>query len=459
MPAVPAQAKSVRLDPTRPPTNRRLESLPPWAQLLALLLLLALSAFFSMAETSMMALNRYRLAHLVRQGRRGARRVAHLLGDTEKLLGTILIGNNVVNVALTALVTALAIRYFGNNDRVILAASTVVAVLIIVFCEITPKVLGAASPERVALPASYPLAGLMRLFAPLVWAANLVVRGLLRMLGLRRPSGGVDAVTLEELRTIVTETSRFMPHKHRQILLNLFELEDITVDDVMVPRQRIEALNLLADEASLREQLSTCYHNKLPVYEGEINRVVGVLHVRRALSLLQMPSFGPDDIRANLIEPYYIPSGTPVFRQLQFFQDVKRRFGLVVDEYGELLGLVTLADIIEEMVGEFTSSAPGRDGGLDWNADGTVQLEGSASLRELNRRLGTAFPVDGPRTLNGLLLERLQELPEAEVSVRFGHVVVEVTHIEDRTIRSVRLLRLAPASQAEDPADSLETSG
>ncbi len=436
-----------------------MESLPPWAQLLALLLLLALSAFFSMAETSMMALNRYRLAHLVRQGRRGARRVAHLLGDTEKLLGTILIGNNVVNVALTALVTALAIRYFGNNDRVILAASTVVAVLIIVFCEITPKVLGAASPERVALPASYPLAGLMRLFAPLVWAANLVVRGLLRVLGLRRPSGGVDAVTIEELRTIVTETSRFMPHKHRQILLNLFELEDITVDDVMVPRQRIEALNLLADEASLREQLSTCYHNKLPVYEGEINRVVGVLHVRRALSLLQMPSFGPDDIRANLIEPYYVPSGTPVFRQLQFFQDVKRRFGLVVDEYGELLGLVTLADIIEEMVGEFTSSAPGRDGGLDWSADGTVQLEGSASLRELNRRLGTAFPVDGPRTLNGLLLERLQELPEAEVSVRFGHVVVEVTHIEDRTIRSVRLLRLAPAGQAEDPADSLETSG
>ena len=436
-----------------------MESLPPWAQLLALLLLLALSAFFSMAETSMMALNRYRLAHLVRQGRRGARRVASLLGDTEKLLGTILIGNNVVNVALTALVTALAIRYFGNNDRVILAASTVVAVLIILFCEITPKVLGAANPERVALPASYPLAGLMRLFAPLVWAANLVVRGLLRVLGLRRPGGGVDAVTLEELRTIVTETSRFMPHKHRQILLNLFELEDITVDDVMVPRQRIEALNLLADEASLREQLSTCYHNKLPVYEGEINRVVGVLHVRRALSLLQMPSFGPDDIRANLIEPYYIPSGTPVFRQLQFFQDVKRRFGLVVDEYGELLGLVTLADIIEEMVGEFTSSAPGRDGGLDWSADGTVQLEGSASLRELNRRLGTAFPVDGPRTLNGLLLERLQELPEAEVSVRFGHVVVEVTHIEDRTIRSVRLLRLAPAGQAEDPADSLETSG
>jgi len=428
-------------------------AIPFWLQLLALLLLMLLSAFFSISETAMMALNRFRLGHLVRKGRRGAARASRLLGQTERLLGTILIGNNVANTALTAIVTAMAIRYFGDNDRVIVVATTVVAVLLIVFCEITPKVIGATFPERIALPISYPLDLFTRALAPAVWTVNLLVGRLLRLAGVSEGAQKAPSVSLEELRTIVLESGGFMPPKHRSILLNLLDLERIAVDDVMVPRHRIEALDLATDPRGIREQLATCFHNKLPVFEGEINRVVGMLHVRRALALLQHESFDAEDLRAILTEPYFVPSGTPVFRQLQFFQENRQRIGLVIDEYGEVLGLVTLEDIIEEIIGEFTTTAPGGDSSLQW-VDDEVVVDGSAPLRELNRRLGTAFPLDGPRTLNGLLLETLRELPEAAVSVRYGPLVIEIQQIEDRLIRSVRLRRQPPGLPAALAGDA-----
>ncbi|HMM51181.1 MAG TPA: CNNM domain-containing protein [Burkholderiaceae bacterium] len=431
-----------------------METIPFWLQLLALLLLILLSAFFSISETAMMALNRFRLGHLVREGRRGAARASKLLGQTERLLGTILLGNNLANTALTAIVTAMAIRYFGDNDRVILAATTVVALLLIVFCEITPKVIGATFPERIALPISYPLNLFTRVLAPAVWAVNLLVGRLLRVAGVTAEGQKAPSVSLEELRTIVLESGGFMPPKHRSIVLNLLDLERIAVDDVMVPRHRIEALDLATEPRAIREQLATCFHNKLPVFEGEINRVVGMLHVRRALVLLQHESFDADDLRAILTDPYFVPSGTPVFRQLQFFQEKRQRIGLVIDEYGEVLGLVTLEDIIEEIIGEFTTSTPGGEGSLRWIDDEAV-VDGSMPLRELNRRLGTAFPLEGPRTLNGLLLETLRELPEAAVSVRYGPLVIEIQQIEDRLIRSVRLRRHAPGLPAM-PADEEE---
>ncbi|GMV02330.1 MAG: DUF21 domain-containing protein [Burkholderiaceae bacterium] len=429
-----------------------MDTIPFWLQLLALLLLLLLSAFFSISETAMMALNRFRLGHLVREGRRGAALASKLLGQTERLLGTILLGNNLANTALTAIVTAMAIRYFGDADRVILTATTGVAVLLIVFCEITPKIIGATFPERIALPASYPLNLFTRLLAPALWVVNLLVGRLLRMAGVSGEAREAPSVSLEELRTIVLESGGFMPPKHRSILLNLLDLERIAVDDVMVPRHRIEALDLATDPRAMREQLATCFHNKLPVFEGEINRVVGMLHVRRALALLQHESFDAGDLRAILTEPYFVPGGTPVFRQLQFFQENRQRIGLVIDEYGEVLGLVTLEDIIEEIIGEFTTNAPGRDGSLQW-IDDEVVVDGSATLRELNRRLGTAFSLDGPRTLNGLLLETLRELPEAAASVRYGSLVVEIQQIQDRLIRSVRLRRQPPGLPALPAGD------
>lgn len=431
------------------PTNPHLEEIPFWAQLIALVALLMVSAFFSIAETSMMALNRYRLGHLVKKGRRGARLASDLLGQTEKLLGTILLGNNVVNTALTAIVTAIAIRQFGDSDATLVVATTLVAFLIIVFCEITPKVIGATYPERIALPSSYALKWLMTATAPAVWAVNLIVGRLLALMGIDTEREAARMST-EELRTIVLETGAFMPQKHRSILVNLFDLEHITVDDVMIPRNRIESLNIATSPDVIRQQLATCYHNKLPVHEGEVNRAIGVLHVRRALALLARETFEADELREQLIEPYFVPSGTPVFTQIQFFQENRQRLALVIDEYGEVLGLVTLEDIIEEIIGEFTTGAPGGGDALQWDEDDQVQLEGSATLRELNRRLGTAFSLDGPRTLTGLVLESLQDLPEGAVCVRYGRFVVEATQIQGRTIRSLKLRRLpAPGEAAE----------
>jgi Mg2+/Co2+ transporter CorB len=426
-----------------------LDSIPFWIHLAAMVLLLLLSAFFSISETSMMALNRFRLGHLVRQGRTGATVAAELLGKTDRLLGTILLGNNLVNTLLTALVTALAIRTFGDNDTVLVIATSVVAFLIIVFAEIMPKIIGASHPERIALPSSYVLRVLIRLFSPVVWLLNLLVGRMLRAVGIEASGQAPNQLSLEEIRSIVLESGHFIPEKHRSILLNLFDLETITVDDVMIPRQRIEALDLTIEPRQLRERLSTCYHNKLPVCDGEINRVVGMLHVRRALALLQREEFDADDLRPLLAEPYFVPSGTAVFAQLQHFQRNRQRIALVVDEYGEVLGLVTLEDIIEEIIGEFTTSVPGAaETELRWSAEGEVVVEGAAPLRELNRRLGTRFPLDGPKTLNGLILEALRDLPEASMSVRFDEVVVEVLQVEDRLVRSARLRRLEPAAAA-----------
>jgi Mg2+/Co2+ transporter CorB len=420
-----------------------LETIPLWLHLVILVLLLMLSAFFSIAETSMMALNRYRLSHLVAQGRRGAKLAAALLKQTERLLGTILLGNNVVNTGLTAMVTALAIRQFGDNDTVLLAATAGVAFLLIVFCEITPKVIGATYPEHIALPSSYVLRLVMRVTAPAVWFVNRFSGVLLWALRVDTSSAHEAKLSPEELRSIVLESGQFMPDKHRSIILNLFDLEHITVDDVMTPRGKVEALDIATSSEGIAEQLATCYHNKLPVYEGELNRVIGMLHVRRALGLLNRDSFGPDDVRELLTQPYFIPQGTPVFTQLQFFQDNRQRLGLVVDEYGEVLGLVTLEDIIEEIIGEFTTPAPGGDGAsMGWSDRGEVVVDGTMPLREINRRLGTDFPLDGPKTLSGWILETLQELPDANVSIRFGNFAIEILNLQGRTVRGARIRRL-----------------
>ena len=391
----------------------------------------------------MMALNRYRLAAWVKQGRRGAKVTVELLGKTDKLLGTILLGNNLVNTAVTTLVTALAIKAFGSNDTVLLIATAGVAFMIIVFCEITPKVIGASYPDRIALPASFLLRWLMKISQPFVWFVNLFVGWLLKLMRIDTGDHLQAKMTSEELRAVVLESGQFMPQKHKSIVMNLFDLENITVDDVMTPRAKVEAIDITDSPEQILEQLMTCYHNKLPVFEREVNRVIGILHVRKALALVRKEGFDPQDLRELLSDPYFVPSETPVFTQMQFFQENKQRVALVVDEYGEVLGLVTLDDIVEEMVGKFTTTAPGREAGeLDWGSDNEVTVEGSAQLRDLNRRLGTVFDLDGPKTINGLMLEQLQELPEGPASARFGDIAVEIIHIQGRSIRSLNLKRL-----------------
>jgi Mg2+/Co2+ transporter CorB len=415
------------------------DSIPLWVHVIALVLLLCISAFFSISETSMMALNRYRLKNLVKTGKRGAKLATELLGKTDKLLGTILLGNNVVNTLVTALVTSLAIKNFGNNDTVLAIATAIVALAIIVFCEITPKVIGATFPEKIALPSSYILNFLMKLASPAVWFVNLLVGRLLKLFRINMDAGLSSELSQEELRTVVLESTQLKPSKHGSILVNLFDLEHITVDDVMTPRSRVEALNLATSEEGIRHQLATCYHNKLPVFEGELNKTLGILHVRRTLTLMQADKFTREEFIEILQPPYFVPSGTPAFTQLQYFQDNKQRLGMVVDEYGEVVGLVTLEDIIEELIGKFTTSSPGGKEQDGWGAAQEIIVEGFSTLRDLNKHLGTKFPLDGPKTLNGWLLEELQELPDATVSVKHGDLVMEVVQMEDRVIRSVRL--------------------
>ena len=389
----------------------------------------------------MMALNRFRLRLLAKKGVRAAKRTQGLLDQTERLLGVILIGNNLINTVAATLTASIAAHYWGNNEFALSIAAGVIAFAIIIFAELTPKVIGAAFPEKVALRVSFILKPLLTILYPAVWFSNLCASGLLKLL--RVDTKNVDEnLSPEELRSLVLEQSKFMPKKHKSILVNLFDLETIEVDDLMTPRVRIEALDINDDIDSLRHQLVTCYHNKLPVYDGEMNNILGIFHIRKALHHLEDGSLTHDEIRASLTKPYFIPSETAIFEQLQHFQEDQQRLGVVVDEYSEVLGILTMEDIIEEMVGEFTSAAPDARSRVVWDDVGQTVVEASISLRQLNRRLQLKLPVDGPKTLNGLILEELQDIPDAQVSLRFNDCVVEVVHVDDQGVRSARLFRL-----------------
>ncbi|WP_233864704.1 HlyC/CorC family transporter [Paraburkholderia adhaesiva] len=419
-----------------------MDQIPLWAQISAVFVLLVCSSFFSISETAMMALNRHRLKHLANQGALGAKTTQKLLGRTDLLLTVILIGNNLFNTIIPVLTTSIALHTFGHDNLVLSIATGLVAFLIIVFAEITPKIVGATFPEKIALPASLLIAPLMRVTKPVVWFVNQFANGLLRLLHINTSKGRDLRLSTDELRTIVLESGSFMPTKHRSILMNLFDLENITVDDVMIPRRRIEALDFEAPLEDILHQLETCYHNKLIVYQGDIDRVLGVLHVRKTLSALHNQELERETLRELLAEPYFVPTGTPVFQQLQYFQESRHRIALVVNEYGEMEGLVTPEDIIEELIGEFTTTMPrsgaGRGG---WNEDGECIVAGSMPLRELNRWLHLTLPTDGPKTLNGLILEVLEEIPEGDVCLQIGDVKLEVLRSDDQGVRTVKLFK------------------
>ncbi len=422
-----------------------MDSVPLWVQVVALVALTATSAFFSISETALMALNRHRVKHLARRGSRLAQTTLWLLDHTDRMLSLILIANTLINALVTALVTSIAISAFGNNQEVLTVATAVVAFFLIVFAEITPKVIGATYPERIALPASFVIKPLIFIGKPVLWFVNLFVRSLLRLLRIRTGSEARDQrISPEELRSMVLEGGNFIPVKHKSILLNLFDLERVTVEDVMTPRSQIETLNLSLPVDEIKRELTTCYHNKLLVHDGEINQIVGILHVRKAMALLnQVDELTVEHFRELLTLPYFIPPETDLFTQLQYFQENQERLAVIVDEYGEVQGLVTLDDIIEEMVGEFTTSVPGgmRADQFGWDEDGECLLEGSVSLRDINKRLGLSLPLDGPKTINGLLLETLQEIPDASVSMKIANCVIEIVQAQEQVIKMVKLYR------------------
>ena len=410
-----------------------------------LLLLLVCSAFFSGSETSMMAINRYRLNSLVRRGNRSAKLVNRLLGKVDKLLGSILLGNTLLNVAAAAVTNIIILRLFGQNDLAILLGTLAITFALLVFSEIMPKIIAASYPERIALPASYLLMPLITLFHPVVSVASGLVKGFLWLLRIKiETDQSKQKITMEELCGLVLDAEHFLPRKHQKMLLNLVDLERITVNDVMVPRNQIEALDINAEANELRQQIITCHHTLLPVYADTPSNIIGILHIKRAPALLQETTMDLTQLREILNEPYFIPSDTPLLKQLQQFQERHLRLGLVVDEYGELLGLVTLENILEEIVGEFTTQSPSQTGKFLRQEDGSFLLEGSSSLRELNRKLGLHLPLDGAKTLNGLILDHLEDIPETGTSLKIAGYPIEIIQTQDRIVKVAQIFPAQP---------------
>lgn len=419
-----------------------MDEIPLSAQLSALVVLLAISAFFSLSETAMMASNRFRLRHLAQSGHHGAQKALNLLNQTDKMLGVILLGNNLVNSAAAMLVSVITIELFGDEKWALGAGTLAVTFAILVFSEITPKIIGATHSDRLAILLGYVLTPLLRLFYPVVWFINLFAGTLLRLLHLSPPkTNEVAQLSPEELHSLVLESSHLIPQKHRAILSSLFDLNRITVEDVMTPRGSIEILDLDLPWEEVRTQLSTSHHSRLPACRESLDQLVGILPVRRLLSSLGDPDFDEAALLQQLQAPYYIPSGTPVFSQLAFFQENRQRIGFVVDEYGEILGLLTMEDIIEEFVGDFTTSIPGLGQELHWTSEGDVIVEGSRPLRDINRMLELDFPLDGPKTLNGLILEHFQDIPESGISIKLSGIPVEILQTQDRSVVTVRIFR------------------
>ena len=417
-----------------------MDDIPLSLKLSVLALLLLMAAFFSIAETSLMSVNRYRMRHLAKSGNRGARLASMLLAQTDKMLGVILLGNTLSIAASTTLTTIICVDLFGDGQWVLAVSTLTISFMILVFGEISPKVIAAASPEKWAFSTSYLLYPLLRLAYPAVWIVNILVRAFLRLLGIRPNFSEIShAMSMEELRTIVMEAGSYIPKKHQTILLNLFDLEKATVDDVMTAHTQIESIDFDASLETILQHISTSHHTRLPVRQGPTEEIIGIIHIRKVMNQLRDGKLDLEGLREVVSEPYFIPSGTPLYTQMQQFQEKQQRIALVVDEYGELKGLVTLEDILEEIIGDFTTQSPLRSSNYRQEEDGGWLVDGGSSLRDLNKKLGLSLPLDGPRTLNGLILEHFEDIPEPSTSFKIGSHTLEIMQTQDRIVKSVRI--------------------
>ncbi|MFO1372876.1 MAG: HlyC/CorC family transporter [Candidatus Competibacteraceae bacterium] len=404
----------------------------------ALVLLIGCSAFFSGSETGLMTLNRYRLRHRAKSGDKAAQRASKLLDRPDRLIGLILLGNNFVNILASSLATVVAIHFLGEAG--IVASTVAMTLIVLVFGEVAPKTLAALHPERIAYPASTVLVPLLKALYPLVWLTNFVVNGLLRLFRVTIQTSPQHSLNAEELRTVVLEAGVMIPKRHQAMLLSILELEEITVNDIMVPRNEVAGLDLEDAWEENIAQLTRSPYTRLPVYRNTIDQVVGFLHLRKVVNrMTQKPDFNRADLESLVREPYFIPEGTSLTRQLLNFQQQHRRIGLVVDEYGDVLGLVTLEDILEEIVGEFTSDPSTSSGSRNFTAreDGGYVVDGRTPMRTLNRRLGWKLPTDGPRTLNGLIMEHLETIPEPGTRLSLAGHPTEIVEICGNRVKTV----------------------
>ncbi|UZE95251.1 HlyC/CorC family transporter [Alkalimarinus alittae] len=404
---------------------------------LLLLLLIILSGFFSSSETGMMSLNRYRLKHLTRSGHKGAQRASKLLARTDQLIGVILIGNNFVNIFASSIATIIALRLWG--DAGIAIATAALTFVILIFAEVTPKTLAALYPEKVAFPATYILTPLLKLLYPLVWCVNLITNSLLKMLGVKQNDQGSDNLSREELRTLVNEAGALIPQKHQDMLVGILDLEKVTVNDIMVPRNEIAGIDIEDDFSVIINQLESSQHTRLPVYKSDINNIIGVLHLRNLTRVLSQENPNKATLLQECRDPYFIPESTPLHTQLMNFQKEKRRIGIVVDEYGDIMGIATMEDILEEIVGEFTTNFSSNSPDIIPQEDGSFIIDGSATIRTINKTLSWDLPTSGPKTLNGLITEALETIPDTSVCLKLHKHQMEIKQIKDNMVKTVRI--------------------
>jgi len=412
----------------------------PLSYLLGILVLcIALSAFFSSTETALMSVNRYRLRHLAREGSTSARAAERLLERPDQLIGMILICNNFVNSAAAALVTVIALSVGGEGYAAI--GVTVFTVVLIIFGEVAPKTFGALYPERLALPSAVVYQVLLKLLFPVVWLTNLVANGVLRLLGVSHEKASRTSLSSDELRTVVAEASTVIPHRHQRMLMSILDLERINVEDIMVPRNEISGIDVADEWDDVLERLRDSRHTRIPCFEGSIDHLVGILHMKKVARLLARNELDREQLvaLARAREPYYVPEGTSLNTQLLQFQRQRRRVAFVVDEYGDVQGLVTLEDLLEEIVGEFTSDTSSLHKAVHKERGDTYVVSAAASLRTLNRKMGWTLPTTGPRTLNGLIIEYLETIPEPGTSLRIGDYSLEILQTSDNAVKTVRL--------------------
>jgi Mg2+/Co2+ transporter CorB len=415
--------------------------------LIALVVLLVLAGYFSASETAMMALNRYRLRHLAERKHPGAARAEKLLERPDRLIGLLLTGNNFVNNAATTIAALVSVRLLGELGP--LVSTILITIVGLIFAETMPKTLAALHPERIAFLSAPLLQGLMWLLYPFVWAINVLANAVLLVFGVRVEAGGGMTLSREELRTVLKEAGALLPRKHREMLFSVLDLEGMAVESIMIPRAEIDAIDLAAPPAELREHLTTTRHTRIPCYLGSLDNLVGILHMRKVSRLLTgNEEITLEALKALADEPYFIPSGTDLNTQLLNFQRRKQRMGIIVDEYGDIEGLLTLDDLLEEIVGEYTTHPQVYDLDIYPQPDGSFLIDGTTSIREINRRCQWQLPEHGPKTLNGLILEALEDIPDADTSVKIGDYFIEVTSTTGKAVRTARVRPAQAVTQA-----------
>lgn len=400
-------------------------------------LLILLSGFFSGSETALMTLNRYRLKHLADNGHKGALRAHKLLQRPDRLIGLILLGNNFVNILASSISTIIAIRLGG--EAYIAAAAGILTMVILIFAEVAPKTMAALKPERLAFPAAWVYTPLLLILYPMVWVVNGIANALLKTVGVSVSDNIQETLSQEELRTVVNEAGAMIPVKHQKMLLNILDLEKVTVDDIMIPRKEIDGINIDDGMDVIHQFLKETNYTRIPVYEGNIDKTLGFIHLRRCMQALVRGELDKDTLRALIRPSYFIPEGTPLNRQLINFQREKRRIGLVVDEYGDIQGLVTFADLLEEIVGEFVTDPLDDLEDVKELEDGSFLVNGNANIREVVRSTHWGLPTDGPKTFNGLILEHLESIPETGVSLMIAGYPMEIMQVRENMVKMLKI--------------------